>query len=83
MAVEQAGPEVSDGILTRIATRTENLSEQAYAYLLLVPAFLVLLLFAFWPLASAIRMSFFADVITGMSRSASRLAAVSSGVTTA
>ncbi|WP_135366040.1 carbohydrate ABC transporter permease [Halosimplex halophilum] len=65
MATEQAGPEVSDGILTRIATWTENLSEQAYAYLLLAPGFLVLLLFAFWPLASAVRMSFFADVITG------------------
>jgi multiple sugar transport system permease protein len=54
----------SGGVLTGLATWTENLSEQAYAYLLLVPGFLVLLLFAFWPLASAIRMSFFADQIT-------------------
>jgi multiple sugar transport system permease protein len=68
MAVEQGRPEVSggsDGVLTRLGTWTENLSEQAYAYLLLAPAFVVLLLFAFWPLASAVRMSFFADVITG------------------
>ena len=68
VAVEQGRTETAsspDGVLSWLATRTENLSEQAYAYLLLVPAFTVLLLFAFWPLASAIRMSFFADVITG------------------
>ena len=68
MAVEQSRTEVAsgpDGVLAQVGTWTENLSEQAYAYLLLVPAFTVLLLFAFWPLASAIRMSFFADVISG------------------
>ena len=68
MAVEQGRTEVAsgpDGVLAQVGTWTENLSEQAYAYLLLVPAFTVLLLFAFWPLASAIRMSFFADVISG------------------
>ena len=68
MAVEQGRTEVADGpdgVLAQIGTWTENLSEQAYAYLLLVPAFTVLLLFAFWPLASAIRMSFFADVLSG------------------
>jgi ABC-type sugar transport systems, permease components len=64
MAVDQANQPRSDGILTRIGTWTENLSEQMYAYLLLAPAFVVLVLFAFWPLASAIRMSFFADTIT-------------------
>jgi ABC-type sugar transport system permease subunit len=56
------------GLLTRIGTWTENLSEQAYAYLLLTPGFLVLLLLAFWPLGSAIRMSFFADNIMGANR---------------
>jgi len=68
VAVEQSRTEVAsgpDGVLAQVGTWTENLSEQAYAYLLLVPAFTVLLLFAFWPLASAIRMSFFADVISG------------------
>lgn len=68
MAVEQGRTEVADGpdgVLAQVGTWTENLSEQAYAYLLLVPAFTVLLLFAFWPLASAVRMSFFADVISG------------------
>ncbi|RLM59866.1 sugar ABC transporter permease [Halobellus sp. Atlit-31R] len=55
-------------MFTRVGTWTENLSEQAYAYLLLAPGFLILLLFAFWPLASAIRMSFFADLVTGTGR---------------
>ncbi len=70
MAVEDAQPGAaqSPGLLTRLGTWTENLSEQAYAYLLLAPAFIILTLFAFWPLASAIRTSFFADVITGSGR---------------
>ncbi len=39
----------------------ENLSEQAYAYLLLAPAFLLLTLIAFWPLFETFRMSLYAD----------------------
>jgi len=68
VAVEQAEHGGSGGVVARVGTWTENLSEQAYAYMLLVPAFAVLLLFAFWPLASAVRTSFFADVITGTGR---------------
>ncbi len=64
VAVDQ-GQSRRSGLFTRIGTWTENLSEETYAYLLLTPGFVVLLLFAFWPLASAFRMSFFADVITG------------------
>jgi len=41
----------------------ENLSEQAYAYLLLAPAMLVLGVIAFWPLLSTVRMSLFADQV--------------------
>ncbi|MFB6250673.1 MAG: carbohydrate ABC transporter permease [Halobellus sp.] len=55
-------------MFTRVSTWTENLSEQAYAYLLLAPGFLILVLFAFWPLLSAVRMSFFEDVIAGSGR---------------
>ena len=43
----------------------ENLSEQAYAYLLLAPAFALLVVIAFWPLFEALRMSFFADDVLG------------------
>ncbi len=70
MAVENAEPGAATepGVVSRIGTWTEDLSEQAYAYLLLAPGFLVLLLMAFWPLASSIRMSFFGDVITGSGR---------------
>ena len=68
MAVEQAQAAESGGVLTRLGTWTERLSEEAYAYLLLAPGFLVLLLMAFWPLGSAIRMSFFGDQIVGAGR---------------
>jgi len=68
VATERVEQERSAGLLTRVGTWTENLSEQAYAYMLLAPGFVVLTLFAFWPLASAVRMSFFADVITGSGR---------------
>ncbi|WP_135661513.1 carbohydrate ABC transporter permease [Halorhabdus rudnickae] len=64
MGVEGA-QSANRGVLSRLATWTENLSEQAYATLLLAPGFLILILFAFWPLVSSIRMSFFADVIVG------------------
>ena len=68
MAVEQQEYGSSDDVVSRVGTWTENLSEQAYAYLLLVPSFTVLLLFAFWPLASAVRTSFFGDAIAGGGR---------------
>ena len=68
MAVEQGQQGGSGGLVSRVGTWTENLSEQTYAYLLLTPGFLILLLMAFWPLGSAIRMSFFADQVIGPGR---------------
>ena len=64
MAVEQQAGE-SRGVITRIGNWMENLSEQAYAYLLLAPAFALLVVIAFWPLFEALRMSFFADDVLG------------------
>ncbi|MFB6152549.1 MAG: carbohydrate ABC transporter permease [Haloarculaceae archaeon] len=43
----------------------ENLSETAYAYLLLTPALLLLAVIALWPLLSTFRMSLFADSLLG------------------
>ena len=68
MATEQGHTGERGGLITRVGTWTENLSEQAYAYLLLTPGFLILLLMAFWPLGSAFRMSFFADQMIGAGR---------------
>ncbi|MFW5977607.1 MAG: carbohydrate ABC transporter permease [Halohasta sp.] len=55
----------SGGVLTRVATWMENLSEAAYAYLLLIPGFLLLALVAFYPLISTFRMSLLADATRG------------------
>ena len=49
------------GVQSRLLTRMENLSEAAYAYLLLTPAFLLLSLVAFYPLLETLRMSLYAD----------------------
>lgn len=43
----------------------ENLSEAAYAYLLLIPGFFLLALVAFYPLLDTLRMSFLADETRG------------------
>lgn len=43
----------------------ENLSETQFAYLLLVPTFLILGLIAFWPLVRTLDMSLHADAIIG------------------
>lgn len=43
----------------------ENLTETQFAYLLLVPTFLLLGLIAFWPLARTLDMSLHADAIIG------------------
>jgi multiple sugar transport system permease protein len=51
----------SRGAFSRVLTWMENLSEQAYAYLLLIPSMLVLTIIAFWPLLETVKMSFFAD----------------------
>ncbi|MFB6129172.1 MAG: carbohydrate ABC transporter permease [Halorhabdus sp.] len=42
-----------------------NLSETQFAYLLLIPALLLLTVIALWPLLSTFRMSLFADSLTG------------------
>lgn len=48
----------SGGLLRPITTWMENLSEEAYAYLLLAPAFFFLFLVAFYPLLDTFRLSF-------------------------
>lgn len=53
----------SRGPVSKVLTWMENLSEEAYAYLLLTPAMLVLSIIAFWPLLSTVRMSLFADQV--------------------
>ncbi|EMA49616.1 carbohydrate ABC transporter permease [Halococcus thailandensis] len=53
------------GVYARAVRWLENLSETAFAYLLLAPAFLLLVVIAFWPLLSTFRMSLFADSISG------------------
>jgi len=58
----------SRGITSRVLTWMENLSEEAYAYLLLAPAFLVLAIIAFWPLLQTFRMSLFEDDVFGGAR---------------
>ncbi len=50
------------GVLSGFTTWMENLSEQAYAYLLLLPAFALLGLIAFWPLFETFRISLYEDV---------------------
>lgn len=53
------------GVYAHAVRWLENLSETAFAYLLLAPAFLLLVVIAFWPLLSTFRMSLFADSISG------------------
>jgi len=67
MATEQQ-PSRSKNPVTRGLTWMENLSEEAYAYLLLVPAFLVLAVIAFWPLWRTFRLSLFEDELFGAAK---------------
>jgi len=46
----------------------ENLSEEAYAYLLLIPAFFVLAVIAFWPLWRTFKLSLFEDDLFGAAK---------------
>jgi multiple sugar transport system permease protein len=68
MAAEQStgrDAQGGSGIYAGAVRWLENLSETAFAYLLLAPAFLLLAVIAFWPLLSTFRMSLFADSIRG------------------
>ncbi len=70
MATDQSGTPVeaggdSGGIFSGVFTWMENLSEAAYAYLLLIPGFFLLALVAFYPLLDTLRMSFLADETRG------------------
>ena len=70
MATDQSGTPVeaggdSSGIFSGVFTWMENLSEAAYAYLLLIPGFFLLALVAFYPLLDTLRMSFLADETRG------------------
>ncbi|XVH31873.1 carbohydrate ABC transporter permease [Haloferacaceae archaeon DSL9] len=58
-------PTESGGLLRPVTNWMENLSEAAYAYLLLVPAFLLLGVVAFYPLIDTFRMSMLADQTRG------------------
>lgn len=53
--------ETNRGVISRVLTWMENLSEAAYAYLLLTPAALLLGLIAFYPLMDTFRMSLYED----------------------
>jgi multiple sugar transport system permease protein len=71
MATEQRteeGVRTSGGPITAVTRWMENLSEAQYAYLLLVPALLLLLVIAIYPLASTFLMSLSADALTGSAR---------------
>ena len=62
MATETPSAEPAErGPLSGVLTWMENLSEAAYAYLLLTPPFLILATIAFWPLLETFRMSLFED----------------------
>lgn len=63
MSQKASQPTQSQGPISKVLTWMENLSEEAYAYLLLTPAMLVLAAIAFWPLLSTVRMSLFADQV--------------------
>ncbi|EMA41334.1 sugar ABC transporter permease [Halococcus morrhuae DSM 1307] len=66
MATERSTEaERRSGVYASAVRWLENLSETAFAYLLLAPAFLLLAVIAFWPLLSTFRMSLFADSISG------------------
>lgn len=55
------------GLLFRPVNRMETMSEAAYAYILLVPAFLLLGVVAFYPLIATFRFSLLADATRGAS----------------
>jgi len=52
-------------LLQRPVNRMETLSEAAYAYILLIPAFILLAIVAFYPLIATFRMSLLADETAG------------------
>ncbi len=53
------------GAYSRLVRRVENLSDTAYAYLLLSPVIVLLLVIAVWPLASTFQLSLRADNLIG------------------
>jgi len=55
----------SGGPLSSVVNWMENLSEAAYAYLLLVPAFFFITLVAFYPLLDTLRLSFIVEGARG------------------
>jgi len=67
MATEQQ-PARSKHPVKRVLAWMETLSEEAYAYLLLIPAFLVLAVIAFWPLWRTFKLSLFEDELFGAAK---------------
>jgi multiple sugar transport system permease protein len=52
-------------VVSRSASWTERLTETQFAYLMLIPVFLLLGVIAIWPLLSTFRLSLFSDSLTG------------------
>lgn len=66
MSTEQAHrEEPKSGVYAGTVRWVENLSETQFAYLLLLPALLLLGMIAFWPLLSTFQMSLRADSLRG------------------
>ncbi len=53
------------GVTSGVTRWVENLSDTAFAYLLLTPMVLLLSAFAFWPLLNTFTMSLYADSLYG------------------
>jgi multiple sugar transport system permease protein len=69
MSTEQSRrEEPKSGVYAGTVRWVENLSETQFAYLLLLPALLLLGLIAFWPLISTFEMSLRADSLRGASQ---------------
>ncbi|WP_458188476.1 carbohydrate ABC transporter permease [Haladaptatus sp. NG-WS-4] len=69
MSTEQARrEEQKSGVYAGTVRWMENLSETQFAYLLLLPALLLLGIIAFWPLLSTFQMSLRADSLRGASQ---------------
>jgi len=58
----------SSGLFSSVTRWMENLSETQYAYLLLLPVFVILGSIALWPLLKTFEFSLFSDSLVGTSR---------------
>jgi multiple sugar transport system permease protein len=63
----ESGAQSRTGVYAGAVRWVENLDDEKFAYLLLAPAFLLLTLLVFWPLARTFLISLQADSLTGAS----------------